>query len=93
MSKAQQQRNEQGAESSLIEAIRLIANNFDGQYHVTIGSDDGGKVIEIRVEMKDPSAPLAEEHPSFPIYSIHGLAGRHVIFKVPVGQRKKNQKI
>ena len=92
MSKAKQTRNAEAAESSLIDTIRLIANNFDGKYHVIIGSDDGGKVIEIRVEMKNPDAPLAEEHPSFPIRALRDLEGRHVIFKVPLGMRKKHGK-
>ena len=91
MSKSKQQRNEK-TEESMIKVIRLIANRFDGKYHVTVGSDDGGRVVEIRVEMIDPLAPLASEHPSFPMKEIRDMPGRNVVFKVPRGLRKKYHK-
>jgi len=44
------------------------------------------------VEMIDPLAPLASEHPSFPMKEIRDMPGRNVVFKVPRGLRKKHHK-
>jgi len=82
--------NETTIEETLIDVIRMVARLFDGKYHVTIGSDDGGKVIEVRVEMKDTAAPLLQEHPRFPISQLRAYPHRVIIFKVPIGARKKH---
>ena len=81
--------NEKSIEEVLVDVIRVAASHFNGQYHVVIGTDDGGKVIEVRVEMKDPQRPLLEEHPKFPVSQIRKCGGRIILFKVPVGARKK----
>ena len=81
--------NETPIEETLVEAIRIVARLFDGKYHVAIGSDDGGKAIEVRIEMKDTSAPLLREHPKFPIQQLRQLPGRIILLKVPAGGRKK----
>ena len=81
--------NETTIEETLIDVIRMVARLFDGKYHVTIGSDDGGKVIEVRVEMKDTGAPLLQEHPRFPISQLRAYPHRVILFKVPIGARKK----
>jgi len=81
--------NDKTIEDVLIDVIRLVARLFDGKYHVAIGSDDGGKVIEVRVEMKDTTLPLLTEHPRFPISQLRAYPGRVILFKVPIGGRKK----
>jgi hypothetical protein len=81
--------SEMPIEEILVEVIRTIARLFDGKYHVAIGSDDGGKVIEARVEMRDTTLPLLTEHPRFPISQLRAYPGRIILFKVPVGARKK----
>ena len=82
-------RDEKPIEEILIDVIRTIAGHFSGQYHVVIGSDDGGKVIEVRIEMKDIGAPLSQEHPKFPISKVRASPGRIILLKVPAGGRKK----
>jgi len=82
--------NEITIEEVLVDVIRIVARLFDGNYHVAIGSDDGGKVIEVRVEMKDARAPLLQEHPRFPIAQLRAYPHRVIIFKVPIGARKKH---
>jgi len=82
-------RDEKPIEEILVDVIRTIAGHFSGQYHVVIGSDDGGKVIEVRVEMKDTGAPLLQEHPRFPISQLRAYPHRVILFKVPIGARKK----
>ena len=81
--------NDKTIEDVLVDVIRLVARLFDGKYHVAIGSDDGGKVIEVRVEMKDTTLPLLTEHPRFPISQLRAYPGRVILFKVPIGGRKK----
>jgi len=81
--------NDKTIEDVLVDVIRLVARHFDGKYHVAIGSDDGGKVIEVRVEMKDTTLPLLTEHPRFPISQLRAYPGRVILFKVPIGGRKK----
>jgi hypothetical protein len=81
--------NETPIEETLVEVIRMVARLFDGKYHVAIGSDDGGKVIEVRVEMRDTTLPLLTEHPRFPISQLRTYPGRIILFKVPIGGRKK----
>jgi hypothetical protein len=81
--------NEITIEDVLVDVIRIVARHFNGKYHVAIGSDDGGKVIEVRIEMKDIGAPLLQEHPKFPISKLRAQPGRIILFKVPVGARKK----
>jgi|TARA_R100000049_G_C1902214_1_gene51906 hypothetical protein len=82
--------NETTIEETLVDVIRMVARLFDGKYHVAIGSDDGGKAIEVRIEMKDTSAPLLREHPKFPIQQLRALPGRTILLKVPLGCRKKS---
>ena len=82
-------RDEKPIEEILVDIIRVIAGHFSGQYHVVVGSDDGGKVIEVRVEMKDWTRPLLEEHPKFPLSQVRKCDGRVILFKVPPGARKK----
>ena len=81
--------SEMPIEEILVEVIRTVARLFDGKYHVAIGSDDGGRAIEVRIEMKDTTAPLLQEHPRFPISQLRAYPGRIILLKVPVGGRKK----
>jgi hypothetical protein len=81
--------NETTIEETLVDVIRMVARLFDGKYHVTTGSDDGGKVIEVRVEMRDTTLPLLTEHPRFPLHELRKYESRVIVFKVPVGARKK----
>ena len=82
--------NETTIEEILVEVIRTVARLFDGKYHVAIGSDDGGRAIEVRIEMKDTTAPLLQEHPRFPISQLRAYPGRIILLKVPLGCRKKS---
>jgi hypothetical protein len=81
--------NEIPLEETLVEVIRIIAKHFDGRYHVEIGSDEGGKTIEVRVEVFDPSLSLLTQHRRFPLNQLRECSGRVIVFRVPEGARKK----
>ena len=64
-----------------------ISNYFDGRYEVKAGSDDGGSVLEVFVEVPEPARPILEQCSDFPLFEvIPKWAGwRCQIVKVPPG--------
>jgi len=82
--------DEKPIEEVLVDVIRAVASEFNGPYHVAISSDDGGKYIEVRVEMMDSTAPILKEHPKFPLDYVRTFEGRVVVSKVPPLSRKKS---
>ena len=53
-------------------------------YHARFTSDDGGQILEVNVEVNDPSDTMDVEHP---ILELRGkyMGWRSVIVKVPIG--------
>ena len=47
-----------------------ISNYFGGRYEVKTGSDDGGSVLEVFVEVPTPSLAILEQCPDFPLYEV-----------------------
>ena len=67
--------------------IETVKSYCDCVCQAQVVSDDGGRVLEIMVEVGDPRKSLQEQKPEFPMTDIipkwHGW--RTVILKVPVG--------
>ena len=74
----------QDAISSL---ILEISNYFNGRYEVKTGSDDGGSVLEVIVEVPTPSMSVLDQCPDFPLLEIIPKWGgwRCRVTKVPPG--------
>lgn len=64
-----------------------ISNYFDGRYEVKTGSDDGGSVLEVLVEVPNPSQPILEQCSDFPLFEVIPKWGgwRCQVVKVPPG--------
>jgi hypothetical protein len=64
-----------------------ISNYFDGRYEVKTGSDDGGAVLEVFVEVPTPSISVLDQCPDFPFHGIVPKWGgwRCQVIKVPPG--------
>ena len=64
-----------------------ISNYYDGRYEVKTGSDDGGSVIEVFVEVPTPSLSVLDQCPDFPLFEIIPKWGgwRCQVVKVPPG--------
>tara|TARA_B100000085_G_scaffold203564_1_gene187159 strand:- start:84 stop:389 length:306 start_codon:yes stop_codon:yes gene_type:complete len=64
-----------------------ISNYFDGRYEVKTGSDDGGSVLEVFVEVPEPSRPILDQCSDFPLFDVIPKWGgwRCQVVKVPPG--------
>ena len=64
-----------------------ISNYFGGRYEVKTGSDDGGSVLEVFVEVPTPSESVTTQCPDFPLIDIIPKWGgwRCQVVKVPPG--------
>jgi hypothetical protein len=64
-----------------------ISNYYDGRYEVKTNSDDGGSVLEVFVEVPNPSMAILEQCTDFPLYEVVPKWGgwRCQIIKCPVG--------
>ena len=80
-----------GEKMSKQEAINTltleISNYFGGRYEVKTGSDDGGSVLEVFVEVPTPSIAILEQCPDFPLFEVVPKWGgwRCQVGKVPPG--------
>tara|TARA_B000000557_G_scaffold146120_1_gene118571 strand:+ start:246 stop:551 length:306 start_codon:yes stop_codon:yes gene_type:complete len=64
-----------------------ISNYYGGRYEVKTGSDDGGSVLEVFVEVPTPSLSILEQCPDFPLFEVIPKWGgwRCQVIKVPPG--------
>ena len=64
-----------------------ISNYFGGRYEVKTGSDDGGSVLEVYVEVDTPSQPILNQCDDFPLFEVIPKWGgwRCQVLKVPHG--------
>ena len=64
-----------------------ISNYYGGRYEVKTGSDDGGSVLEVFVEVEIPSLSLLDQIPDFTLFEIIPKWGgwRCQVLKVPPG--------
>lgn len=66
-------------------ATLKISEYFGGRYEVRAVSDDGGNLLEIQVEVPEPSQPMMPQVPDFPLDEItpKWAGWRVVVLKVP----------
>ncbi len=64
-----------------------ISNYFSGRYEVKAGSDDGGSILEVFVEVPTPSLTIVDQCPDFPLFDIIPKWGgwRCQVVKCPPG--------
>lgn len=62
-----------------------ISEYFGGRYEVRVVSDDGGNLLEIQVEVQEPSQQLLPQVSDFPMDEVTPKWGgwRVVVLKVP----------
>lgn len=68
--------------------ILKVSEYCDGRYDAFFTSDDGGPVLELMIEVPEPSQSFEEQIPNFPpLFDIIPKWGgwRTVIMKVPPG--------
>ncbi len=63
---------------------QYVVDIFDGRFCVKFDSDDGGTVLNVYLEVEEPSKPLTGLHQdAFKHSKWHGW--RYVVTKVPLG--------
>ena len=77
-----------GEKASKKEAEKALmihtAGVFDGRYTVKFDNDDGGAVINLYLEVDEPSQPL-DEFLSQALFTPKWMGWRYVITKCPIG--------
>jgi len=81
---AGKKQNKQDAINSL---TLKISDYFSGRYEVIAISDDGGSLIEVQVEVDDPSKTIESQYSDFPLDEVvpKWNGWRVVVLKVPPG--------
>tara|TARA_B100000131_G_scaffold146687_1_gene142638 strand:- start:811 stop:1107 length:297 start_codon:yes stop_codon:yes gene_type:complete len=80
-----------GEKDSKKDAIASVIEHIENYCSAKIGakvvSDDGGKILQVAVEVMEPSVPLLEQNGDFPLADIipKWRGWRAVVLKVPVG--------
>jgi len=74
-------------EDAIKSVLDFVKNYCDCVSDAKVVSDDGGHILQIMVEVNDPSVALLEQKEDFPLFEIipkwHGW--RAVVMKVPIG--------
>ena len=79
---------EKESKEDAIKSVRgLVKDYCDCICEIKVVSDDGGRILQIMVEVPDPSKPLLEQKPDFPLLEIipKWRGWRAVVMKVPYG--------
>ena len=79
------------AEKSL--AIKCLEDSIANwleryKFHVKASTDDGGPVLEVLIEVEDPSSPLREQEKNVPKFEEVWMGWRLIITKIPIGYIK-----
>jgi|TARA_R110000824_G_scaffold6070_6_gene27940 hypothetical protein len=77
--------NKQGKQDAINSLTLKISEYFGGRSEVRAVSDDGGQLLEIQIEVSEPSANLSEQLPDFPVDEVVPIwnGWRVVLLKVP----------
>ena len=77
--------DKQGKQEAINSLTLKISEYFGGRSEVRTVSDDGGQLLEIQIEVSEPSANLSEQLPDFPIDEVvpQWNGWRVVLLKVP----------
>jgi len=81
---AGKKQDKQGAINSL---TLKVSDYFSGRFEVIAVSDDGGNLLEIQVEVDEPSKTLEGQYDDFPLDEVvpKWNGWRVVVLKVPIG--------
>ena len=58
------------------------------KFHVRTTSDDGGALLEVLIEVVDPSEPLYAQEKNLPQFQNIWMGWRLIITKIPIGYIK-----
>ena len=77
--------NKQSKQDAINSLTLKISEYFGGRSEVRAVSDDGGQLLEIQIEVSEPSANLSEQLPDFPVDEVVPIwnGWRVVLLKVP----------
>ena len=77
--------DKQGKQEAINSLTLKISEYFGGRSEVHAVSDDGGQLLEIQIEVSEPSANLSEQLPDFPVDEVVPIwnGWRVVLLKVP----------
>ena len=80
-----------GEKATKEEAISSVMNFVDSYcecvHDAKVVSDDGGHILQVMVEVFDPSQAILPQKPDFPLFEIlpKWRGWRAVVIKVPIG--------
>ena len=79
---------EKDSKEDAIKSVTTFVKNYcDCTIDAKVVSDDGGHILQVMVEVSDPSIALLKQKADFPLFEIlpkwHGW--RAVVMKVPIG--------
>ena len=74
-------------EEAISSVMKLVKNYCDCVHDAKVVSDDGGHILQVMVEVLDPSLALLPQKPDFPLFEIipKWQGWRAVVIKVPIG--------
>ena len=58
------------------------------KFHVKVAMDDGGSVLEVQIEVEDPSKSLYDQEPNVPQFEEIWMGWRLIVTKIPIGYIK-----
>ena len=58
------------------------------KFHVKTAMDDGGSVLEVQIEVQNPSESLYDQEPNVPKFDEVWMGWRLIITKIPIGYIK-----
>lgn len=79
---------EKATKQDAIESVtELVKNYCDCVVDAKIVNDDGGHILQVMVEVLEPSKPVLEQKEDFPLFEIipKWKGWRAVVIKVPIG--------
>ncbi|MEK9770232.1 MAG: hypothetical protein VW683_15070 [Betaproteobacteria bacterium] len=74
-------------EAAVKSVTEMVESYCECVMDAKVVSDDGGHILQVMVEVSDPSVPILEQKPDFPLLEIipKWEGWRAVVIKVPVG--------
>jgi len=78
---------EKASKDKAVESVsKLVKDYCDCVFDAKVVSDDGGHILQVMVEVLDPSKPILEQKPDFPLLEIipKWQGWRAVVIKVPI---------
>ena len=58
------------------------------KFHVKTAMDDGGSVLEVQIEVENPSESLYDQEPNVPRFDEVWMGWRLIVTKIPIGYIK-----